>query len=288
MTTAEAVVADLRAAGHDSELIGPSGGGATGLTCDVKTRDGVRILKWQRPGEGTPLSEVVMALTALRSAGCPVPTYEVVRADDTLEVSLQEVLPGRWSDQLASSLVSEIERVISRQAGLGCLVSADRPWGARLQHVTLHGAESWSRHDSLERHSPQTRALWLRVRSIAETVDVTRVPDGDLVHMDLHHRNVLQEQGRVRGVIDWEGVERGDRAFDRFTLAFYSGVAGWTNAERAGWIKELVAASPSDASALYVAHLSVRSVDWAIRHETEKDVQAWLSWSAAALATVDT
>jgi aminoglycoside phosphotransferase (APT) family kinase protein len=43
-----------------------------------------------------------------------------------------------------------------------------------------------------------------------------------VVHWDFHTNNVLMENDRITGVIDWEGSYTGDRAFDLATMLFYT------------------------------------------------------------------
>jgi hypothetical protein len=282
MRTVKEVVALLDEHGIHVEPLDRAGGG-TGVAYEVALPCGRRILKWQERGEGTPFDEVATSLAALNARGYPVPAYEVLLRDP-VEVSVQAILQGSCADELPDAVVEDLDRLIDLQAGLGATVG--EAWGVRLQRTTLVGAETWCRHDSLERHSQRTRDLWKQARAVTEGIAVAAIPDGDLVHMDYHHRNVLQRDGRVTGVFDWEGVEPGDRAFDRFTLAFYCGVAGWSDSKRRHWLARLVTDSVADAAGLYLAHLSVRSVDWAIRKETEDDVTMWLDWSMQALELI--
>lgn len=282
MYSVESVLERLWERGYQVELIGRSGGGATGMAFDVMTPAGRRVLKWQPAGTGVPFVRVAAVLKRLRGVGCPVPHYEVLDAGSDLDASYQEILPGRWADVLPDSVVDDLILVNGQQAG-GGVRSSGPDWAAMMYSITLRGADGWCRHESLEAHSHAARRLWDRVRTLVMAVDQAVIPDGDAVHMDFHHRNVLQDRGAVTGVIDWEGVECGDRRFDMVTLAFYAGVAGWADARRASWIEQLAGELGGDAAALYVSHLAVRSVDWAIRHEEESDVQRWLRWSAQAL-----
>jgi hypothetical protein len=283
--TAEDVVRRLNAQGRGVRLIGRCGGGATGQAFDVEALDGRYVLKWQQAGDGVPFGRVATALERLRAAGYPVPVYEVLDAGEDLDVSLQEPLPGQVVDAISADVRAELLRLIELQSDRG--VASDGPsWVDLLCGITLEGAPGWCRHESLESHSDATRDLWRQIMHLVLGLDRAAVPSGDVVHMDLHHRNVLQSDGNVCGVIDWEGAECGDRRFDIMTLAFYSGVAGWTREQRTGWIVEAAAAMSDSAARLYVSHLAVRSVDWAIRHETEADVQRWLRWSWDGLGVV--
>jgi hypothetical protein len=286
MLTVELVIERLRTHGYEVELVGRSGGGATGGAFNVITPSGQRVLKWQPAGEGVPFERVAVVLERLGRRGCPVPGYQVLDVGSDLDASYQEILQGAWGDLLPVSLVQELVEVNRLQIGQG--ESAEGvDWADRLCAITVEGAPGWSRHESLEAHSAATRRLWAQVRDNVGAVDRTAIPDGDAVHMDFHHRNVLQHGGVLTGVIDWEGVECGDRRFDLMTLAFYSGVAGWPDERRASWIRDLVDELGTDAALLYLSHLALRSVDWAIRHETPSDVQRWLAWSEQALKTLD-
>ena len=285
MFTVNVVIERLWAHGYEVELVGRSGGGASGSAFDVVTPTGRRVLKWQPAGEGVPFERVAVVLKRLSGRGCPVPGYEVLDVGSDLDASYQEILQGAWKDLLSTSLAQELVELNHLQLGQGEPVEGPG-WADRLCAVTLEGAPTWSRHDSLEAHSVATRRLWTRIRDNVEAVDRTAIPDGDAVHMDFHHRNVLQRAGVLTGVIDWEGVECGDRRFDLMTLAFYSGVAGWSDERRASWITDLVSDLGPNAALLYLSHLALRSVDWAIRNETTSDVQRWLAWSEQALKTV--
>jgi hypothetical protein len=282
MMTVQQVLRRLEASGYEVELIGRSGGGASGFAFDVMTPGGRRVLKWQVAGSGVPFARVAVVLRSLQTLGSPVPGYEVLDVGIDLDASYQELLPGRWADALSDSLVDELLDINRLQVGAGER-SEGQGWADRLCAITLEGADGWCRHESLETHSDATRQLWTRARMVAAAVECAVIPDGDAVHMDFHHRNILQDHGKLSGVIDWEGVECGDRRFDVVTLAFYAGVAGWSDMRRLSWINELARELGADAAALYLSHLAVRSVDWAIRHEAESDVQRWLIWSEQAM-----
>ncbi|MEV5327502.1 phosphotransferase [Nonomuraea fastidiosa] len=92
--------------------------------------------------------------------------------------------------------------------------------------------------------------------------------DGDdLVHTDFHAGNVLVDaDGAITGVIDWDGARRGDAAFDLFTLRF-------DLAHRAPWLHVDV---PETVALRCWAHMSLRLVDWAIRHFSASEVTYWL------------
>src|SRR6266508_1691205 len=97
-----------------------------------------------------------------------------------------------------------------------------------------------------------------------------RLPEGDLVHIDFHHRNMLREGDELVAVVDWEGCRPGDRAFDLVTFCF-----GMTDAIPADGVATRVwdhasQLASTEALAAYVAHMALRRVDWSIRHHPDE------------------
>ena len=88
-----------------------------------------------------------------------------------------------------------------------------------------------------------------------------RVPTDDAMHMDLHHRNVLQVDGQVSAVIDWETCRPGDRWYDLVVFAVCLEITTMPADRvwrliRANAAHELVRA--------YTAYVGLRLVDWSL------------------------
>jgi aminoglycoside phosphotransferase (APT) family kinase protein len=125
----------------------------------------------------------------------------------------------------------------------------------------LSGARSYLRLATLRDHSDRSRELLSRCQEAVQRF-VDRVPEMEaIVHWDFTPDNVLLRDGRVSGVIDWEGVRAGDPAFDLVTLAFYA--PGTPFLERA-----VVELDPG-VRAVYQAHLCVRQAEWSLRRHDE-------------------
>jgi aminoglycoside phosphotransferase (APT) family kinase protein len=83
---------------------------------------------------------------------------------------------------------------------------------------------------------------------------------------------MLRVDGKLSAVVDWEGCIPGDRAFDLVTLSF-----GFTHArsnpgtEDRVW-KRATEISSEDRLRTYVAHMSLRRLDWTIRRHSAEDV----------------
>jgi thiamine kinase-like enzyme len=107
---------------------------------------------------------------------------------------------------------------------------------------------------------------------------------GDIVHGDFHHRNLLVADGRVSAVVDWDDADVGDPAFDLVTLAFCSVVATC----EPGAVERLWQAALErrgrEAVSGYVHDMAARQVDWSRRHRTPADVIFWRDAGERALS----
>jgi tRNA A-37 threonylcarbamoyl transferase component Bud32 len=96
------------------------------------------------------------------------------------------------------------------------------------------------------------------------------VRTSDIVHFDLCPANVLHERGRLTGIVDWnvpfDGAAQGDRGFDVATVLFYT----YDNrATRDRLWARASAISGERWTAVYLAHLVLRQVEWSVRHHPD-------------------
>jgi aminoglycoside phosphotransferase (APT) family kinase protein len=96
----------------------------------------------------------------------------------------------------------------------------------------------------------------------------------DLVHLDFHPGNVLVDDGRITGVIDWDGATRGDRHLDLVNLRF---MLAATAPHLVGMVDERLTLISAGRRERYWAHHALRAVDWAIRHHDAAAVDRWLT-----------
>jgi phosphotransferase family enzyme len=173
---------------------------------------------------------------------------------------------------VGAALVRLMIELTDRLAGL--LVAEPDPRPAEL-HLTADGP-GYCLHGPLAAHSRGTARLldWVREVGAAGSLMI----GDDLVHRDLHPGNVLLDGGRLSGVIGWDGAIRGDRHFDLSTLRFV--LAG-----RAPGLLPLVDERLAEISAhrrrAYWAHVSLRRLDWSIRHHDAATVEHWLAVAEA-------
>ncbi|GAB3748016.1 phosphotransferase family protein [Microlunatus parietis] len=230
------------------------------------------------PETGHRLGRTAEALQLARTAGVPVPRYDLIVPVDGTHVVVQERLPGRPPASVDAALIDRMIMVTEPWAGLLA--------GFEAAPASLHLTESgpgFCVHESLERYDPRTRRLLGRVREIGRTGPNVIMGD-DLVHLDYHAGNILVEDaGVITGIIDWDAAARGDRWFSLETLSQCVIRAGRAP-ESQHRLRELIeAAVPPDRLRSYRAHLALRQVDWSIRHHGPADVDFWLDVAADRL-----
>jgi aminoglycoside phosphotransferase (APT) family kinase protein len=178
---------------------------------------------------------------------------------------MQEELPGEplepWQP-LPEVVAAQLLTLHELQAE-AFPVATPGSWRRVVASSVLSGARSYLRLATLRDHSDRSRELLERcqaaVRRFGERVPETRA----IVHWDFTPDNVLVRDGRVTGVIDWEGVRAGDPLFDLVTLAFY--------APGTLLFEESLAGLDSGVRAVYQAHLCVRQAEWSLRrHDAAK------------------
>jgi len=252
--------------GLDLALEGQCPGGEVGAYY-ARASDGTRyVFKWfDDPVELNRLNAMVERLSRLRAKGYLLPRYLAPIRVEGGVVLIQDAVPGAWRDDVNSGLVEAVVTLNDLQAGEG---RGQDTWTEYMHRTLVEGAEHYCIHETLRSHSSATRRVLGWVESVGR--DLGPLPSGDVVHLDFHHRNILREGERVTAVVDWEGSQSGDRVFDLVTFCF-----GFTHAraepgvEGAIWKRASELGTP-DSLAAYVAHMSLRRLDWTIRHHPEE------------------
>ncbi|HEX5595614.1 MAG TPA: phosphotransferase [Micromonosporaceae bacterium] len=250
---------------------GPCPGGQVGAAY-VRWPDGRRSVLTFGTATAPPLLDIA------RAAGVPAPRYELVTDVDGTIVVVQERLPGAPSAMVDRRLVEQMIALNHRFAGL----LAER---RDLPLVELYLSESgpgYCLHEALTGYDRRTRQLLDWVHEVGRD---HRMPDvADLVHGDYHPGNILASGGRIAGVVDWDGAGRGDRHLDLVTLRFDLALRA---PQLTGWMDELLGnAVPRPLLRAYWAHMSLRLVDWAIRHHSAAEVDLWLATAAIGIRTL--
>jgi len=202
-----------------------------------------------------------------RAAGVPTARHELAAHIDGVRVIVQQRLPGTPPATVDATLVRQMITVTDRLAGLLAADPAPKP--ADL-YLTSDGP-GFCLHEPLAAHSPRTARLldWIHEVGAAGSAMI----GDDLVHLDFHPGNVLVDRGRLTGVIDWDGATRGDRHLDLVTLRF---VLAGQAPHLVPLVDARLAAISERRRRTYWAHMSLRQVDWSIRHHDPATVDHWL------------
>jgi hypothetical protein len=145
----------------------------------------------------------------LRTRGYPAPEYVGTGVALGASWSLQERLPGRVPDVMASAHAHRLCDLAAMHAG----AAGRRQRPARVrQHAWL---------DTL-RTSDQAATLVGDLTAVIGLGESVQLLDDGIVHSDFHHRNYLAIGDEVTGVFDWELARVGDWRGDLVTLAFWS------------------------------------------------------------------
>ena len=258
-------------AGVRLTLEGACPGGQVGAAY-VRWTDGHRsVLKWRPHSRAEEMRAGPLAVTeALRLAGCPAPATELVAQVGHAVVMVQELLPGRKIGRLDHRSLDQVLQLNELQAGRLC----ERP---DIPAVDLHlhdDGAGYCLHGPLREHNRRSAALERWIAAVGAE-SLPRLAGDDAVHMDFHPGNMLASGGAITGIVDWDGAARGDRRFDLVTLRF--GIhAQETDPGVARRLDAVLDSLPEDILRPTWAHMSLRMVDWAIRHFTPSDVEHWL------------
>lgn len=246
---------------------GPCPGGEVGAAY-VRWPDGRRSVLTAGRSRTGPLVD------RARAAGVSTARHELVAHVDGVRVIVQERLPGRPPSGVTAALVAQMISVTDRLAGL---LSGDPDPKPAPLHLLADGP-GFCLHGPLSAYDARTARLldWIRTVGAAGT---SMIGD-DLVHLDFQPGNMLVHDGRLTGVVDWDGAARGDRHFDLATLRFY--LAGQAP-HLTGPVDERLAGISGRRRRAYWAHLSLRQVDWSIRHHDAATVTHWLDVAEAGM-----
>jgi aminoglycoside phosphotransferase (APT) family kinase protein len=255
--------------GADLEYVEAAPGGAVGAAF-VRWPDGRAGVLTRGFGSAADLRRTAGILDIARQHGLPVPEYQLVTELPSGTAVVQGRLPGRPPADVDRPLLESMIALTDRFAGL----LVDRPDVPTASMYLLESGPGFCLHESLRAYDARTRRLldWIHEVGRSDPSDMT---GDDLVHLDFHTGNVLTEGGAITGIVDWDGIARGDRLFALVTLRFAS--HSRLPEESSDWFDELLETTLSPAVLrLYWAHMSLRLVDWSIRHHAPADTARWL------------
>lgn len=235
---------------------------------------GAAFVRWPDGREGVltgsaaPVADIrrtAAVLAAVRERGIPVPRYEhVAEVGDSVAI-VQERLPGRPPAHVTRELLQSMADLVETFRD----VLAGRTDVQVPELYLRHSGPGFSIHESLAAHSARTRSVLRWVREAGRRRPA-RMRGHDLVHLDLHANNVLvDEGGAITGIVDWDGIGRGDRYFCLVTMRF-GALSRHADEDACRWLDKLIDERLGEHELrTYWAAMSLREVDWAIRHHPE-------------------
>lgn len=270
---AEQLVRELNAATQAGlEFQGRAAEGEVGAAF-VRWPDGRDGVLTRGYGDVGALRRSAEILAAAKERGLPVPAYDLIaELPDGIGI-VQERLPGSPPAEVNRPLLEAMIDLSERFAGL---LADHRDVPVPSMHL-LESGPGFSIHESLERYDDRTRRLLGWVHEVGHSAPEPTMDGDDLVHLDYHANNALvDDAGQLTGIIDWDGIGRGDRRFGLVTLRFDAWGRRLPDDDQA-WFDDLLDAT-LDAKSLriYWAAMSLRQVDWSIRHHTPAAVERWL------------
>jgi phosphotransferase family enzyme len=238
----------------------------------VRWPDGHRsVLTSQPPGTSPDVRRAASLLELARAGGLPAPRYELIADLPAAVVIVQELLPGTPPPTINQRTVDSMIEINRQCRGLLAGRTDLLPPSLYLRT----DGPGFCLHEPLRMYDRRTARLLDAIEEIGAALPEHLVGD-DLVHMDFHPENVLINTiGEVTGVVDWDAINRGNGDFDLITLRF-------DLARRAPELGHrlqchLAQTVPDDLALAAWAHLSLRLVDWSIRHLTPTHVTNWLN-----------
>ncbi len=264
-------------AGVGLDLLGPAPGGQVGAAFVrwPDGRDGV-LTRWG--GTAAQVESTADVLRVARGRGLPVPRYDLIAEVPGAVAIVQERLPGRKPDRASPGVVAAMVELIERCRGL----LADRPDIPPPNLYLRESGPGFSVHETLAAYSARTRRLldWVHEVGAAEL----GTAGDDLVHLDFHPENVLvDDAGTITGIVDWDGIARGDRRFMLVTMRFAVLPLGGDDATATG-LDNLLDDVDDATLRTFWAAMSLRQVDWMIRHFGPAEVERELSLAETRMA----
>lgn len=220
------------------------------------------VLKW-RPGADCVqrYSQQRHLTERLRSTGYPVPSYLHIGTDGNVSYAIQSAIPGSPPQQLAPVHIKRLIDLNRLQRHASNEPNND--WITQIRQSVLEGFEAYCVVDSLRSWSAQTADLLDHVQNIVAGWQPDDAAPDDIVHFDFHTMNILIRGDEVTGIVDWDGVNTGNCVFDLVTLVFYQ--QSNILVRDLLWEEIVLRADPAEVGS-YIAHMTVRQVDWMIRY----------------------
>lgn len=239
------------------------GMGENRSTWRVEAGEVALVLKLDPPERVAAHQRASAACRYLAGRGYPAPLTLAVGMAAGHAYTLRSCLDGTPMPPEDGRFARRLIQLVELQAGGAAAAGlAADDWPASIVDPVLAGGRGYCLLETMRDHSAETAALLERVQALVVAGREALPPGDDIVHHDFNPANILVDRGAVSGVVDWDGVGAGDRAFDLATLLFYAWDAA--RARAALWMRLQALRSPR-VIAVYLAHIILRQVEWSLR-----------------------
>jgi aminoglycoside phosphotransferase (APT) family kinase protein len=284
MADAGALADVARHAGLVFDTVRPTAQGESHSTYEV-TAGVARLLLKLAPAARRPFHDrAARACHWLAAHGYPVPPAVTAGVAGDHAYTLRGWLPGEAmapeDDRHAARLIDLIEL---QAGGAAAAALPAEDWPGSVTGPVLEGGAGYCLLETMRTHSAETSALLDQLQAIVIAGHDALPPPDDIVHYDFNPANILVDAGAVSGVVDWEGVRAGDRAFDLATLLFYQWDAP---AARAALQARLAELRPPQVTAVYLAHIILRQTEWSLRLHPPELARRYLDRAHRVLAAM--
>lgn len=221
----------------------------------------------QLPDEATfaevRVQNAVTLEESLRADGYPAPEYFQVAVLEGRTYTTQEFVSGEVPSVLELAHVHRLLELIELQSDQA---PADPTWAEQILRP-LRPADS---HEQRLLHAAEDsllRQLLDEINSVGDNTDPTVLHSSDIVHYDLHNRNLLVRNGAIAAVIDWECARAGDARLDLVALAWSDPPDAHTVSHDAAAFlaRHIAAVIPHDVRAAIAAHLAFSKLAYAMQ-----------------------
>jgi aminoglycoside phosphotransferase (APT) family kinase protein len=205
-------------------------------------------------------------MRGLHALGYPTPDvlYDGMAHDGTTYL-VQEFVPGAPMATLTDAYLDQLFMLNDLQANLNPHPAANalESWSGYVYEVVFARRSVWV--TALCNHSQATASLLTALRLATSRYASTVLPNTDVVHGDLHHGNILVEQGQITGVIDMVYAGYGTRAIDLATMLHTIDSDEYAPAIRQRLRAHVIERFGPDVYAICMAYRAIVTVEWAIR-----------------------
>ncbi len=214
------------------------------------------------------LKRVLPVVERMRLVNYPTPTFLFIGiSDDEVPYHVQTLIDGSPLKAITKFNIDRILEIIEIQAGLG--KESDNNWSDYVYNVVYNDASGWK--SNVSSYSSESSELVSTIEVILAQFRDTVLPTNDVVHGDFLTDNILQNNGEIVSIIDFESSGKGCRAIDLAQLFVWSDI----DLElRKVILDRMILVSNKSISIICLAYEMICIINFMIENQTPNDVEA--------------